>query len=576
MIHSRLTAIFFFFLLTFSVFGQKISKLQEQYNASLMLFKQKEYAQAKASLENLIKEDQNAIFSTYSLFFKGFSEYYLGETEVARATFVTLLENHADWNKLDEVYYQLAVMDFESGNLTAALEDLSQITNSSLELPAELLKRKHLTSLKTEELRALNKQFPDEPVTGKLLLHRLSRKPVEEVNPAFYDKLVAKFDTDNKYARSKLIKSTFKETYNIAVMLPFSLPDSNATYNYIQNQFVFDLYDGMRLGAEWLLKDSIQINLIPFDTERNEKKVAKLLKDPNFKNVDLIIGPLYRSTIEEVSKFSKANRIPMVNPVSNNPQILEKNEFAYLTSSSVSTQAKEAADYAFNTLDNTSAYIVYGRNDREKIMAQDYLVKFQRNGGIVKYFEPFEFSGNGFEILIEDLDTLTRDSAAHVFVAANEEITAINVMSALQNLQLSNTIFAPEEWLGFTRFTFEQLEKFHVHVTYPNYIDYENPEVKEIIDAYLDTTGRAPDLNSFKGFEAVYYFGKMLNRHGTAFYHYIKDTPPEKGRIFIGFDYTSGNDNQFVPIVKFEKGELIIMNSPWLTAETPAEEVTEK
>ena len=171
---------------------------------------------------------------------------------------------------------------------------------------------------------------------------------------------------------------------------------------------------------------------------------------------------------------------------------------------------------------------------------------------------------------------LQTDSTAHVFVSAIDEVTAINIKSALQNVQAFHPIFAPEEWLTFERITFEELQKFHVHMTAPNYIDYENPKVKEFIDSFLAETGRAPSLFTFKGFEAIYFFGKMLNRHGTEFQHYIHDMPQEKGVIFTGLDYSTGNDNQFVPIIRFEKGELVILNSPWLVAEEPAEEIPEK
>jgi hypothetical protein len=56
------------------------------------------------------------------------------------------------------------------------------------------------------------------------------------------------------------------------------------------------------------------------------------------------------------------------------------------------------------------------------------------------------------------------------------------------------------------------------------------------------------------------FFGKMLAEHGTFFHQALHQQPPQPGVIMAGYNYNGSNINQYVPLVKFEKANLVLVN----------------
>jgi hypothetical protein len=66
--------------------------------------------------------------------------------------------------------------------------------------------------------------------------------------------------------------------YSISVLFPFVVNTLDPTPNRKRNQFVLDLYEGMKLAADTLAKQGIKLSLRAYDTERNIEKLKKILE----------------------------------------------------------------------------------------------------------------------------------------------------------------------------------------------------------------------------------------------------------------------------------------------------------
>ena len=55
-------------------------------------------------------------------------------------------------------------------------------------------------------------------------------------------------------------------------------------------------------------------------------------------------------------------------------------------------------------------------------------------------------------------------------------------------------------------------------------------------------------------------FGNFLQQGGNYFQHEVRRNKYYPGAIFTGYSYAEGNDNSYVPIVKFEEGVLTQIN----------------
>src|SRR5690606_30410614 len=92
--------------------------------------------------------------------------------------------------------------------------------------------------------------------------------------------LIQEFKIDREKLAGPGIKSIKKAEYNVAVMFPFmtdKLPTDNSNR---PNQFLLDMYQGIRIAADSLNKTGEKIKLFAFDTEKDPEKFKALLKDP--------------------------------------------------------------------------------------------------------------------------------------------------------------------------------------------------------------------------------------------------------------------------------------------------------
>jgi LysM repeat protein len=104
-----------------------------------------------------------------------------------------------------------------------------------------------------------------------------------------------------------------KQNYRIAYLLPFS---SNERNDATVSKFI-EFYLGSLLAINNMKNGKINFEILTFDTEKSEAKIAEILRKKEFSNIDLIIGPAYGVQIPIVSDFAKRNKINTMIPFSN-------------------------------------------------------------------------------------------------------------------------------------------------------------------------------------------------------------------------------------------------------------------
>lgn len=557
-------------LFVFQAFTQsQLSQQIKQYEYGVSLYEQGKFAPALQIFDDLVPIADEGI-SPYIFYFQALSAHKEKKKDKALYALQNIIEKYPTWNKIDEARYLLSFILYENQDIEGTFKEINFIKNSSLQEDTNNLVRSIIKNFSVDQLTLYYEMYPENKVIGESLLKKLSNTPLAKLDTAFYDTLVSKFDKDNQYSRSQRIKQLYKDVYNFYVLFPFVL-DEFTPYDINRKSpkteellLAYDLYEGMRLGVRKLEEEGVKINLMAIDTKRDTLAMKNVLQDKGLQSADLLIGPLYRNMIQQTSKFSAQHLVPILNPISMSEEILTMNDLSYLLLPSYPSQGKGAADYALKNFGKTTsaAYILYDNRKEDKEMAQTYLAHFRDNGGKVEFFEGFDYTNKrSFDNLVTKLIKLQTDSTAHIFLSINDEIAAINVMSALQNLQLKNPVIVPESWIfSFNRMSFEEFEKYHIHFIAPSFIDYSDSKVQKFNQEYLKQTHSAPNKYAYLGFESVYCFGKMMKKYGKGFPYKIKTELPSKGMVLTGYDYRFGNDNSFVPIIRFEKGELKWLN----------------
>ncbi|MEH0158325.1 ABC transporter substrate-binding protein [Limibacter armeniacum] len=547
--------------------AQSAADIRKKYEYGKQLVDQKKYAQARIVLESINQDNPKNLLVEYCHYLYATACFNSNHEDEAINTLEHLVSEHGDWENINEVKVSLAGMLADKGDFLTAATIMASVPSKKLDDATKTSEKSIWAKLSYEDMQKLYSQFPKQERIGKGLLAKALHTPKDKRDEAQTTKLIAQYGGDQKEAYTKVMNAGIKDVYNIGVMMPFYEDKVDPTSLSIKNEFVYNIYQGIKLGQEQLTKEGIKIELFAYDTKRDSAVVEQLLASPVMANIDLIIGPLYGDMLPIVKRYADSTGTPMVNPISMHPRVLEDSEQSYLTAASYNTQGKQLARYLHSQQDTAKAYIIYGASTKEKALAEAYKDEFESLGGVVQVFQEYDYA-DGFTVAQESFTPLAMDTlgvaldstSAHVIISTTKEIPSMNVLSALQSLKALAPVYVPDDWLTFEQLGFSQLEGGHVTIIAPEYVNPDTNNVRMIDKEYQQRFNNIASDFTYKGFETIYFFGKVMHLHGKYFQNKLHETGFQNGFIYPGHDYTNANDNQYVPLIKFQQGKLVLIN----------------
>ncbi|MEO1256294.1 MAG: hypothetical protein AAFY41_15605, partial [Bacteroidota bacterium] len=308
---------------------------QSAYLEAKRLYAEGNYKDAQGSFK-LLSSDPT--FGSYATFYFALTAYHQGRLREASDAWKQIRVKEPQWDQLGEVNFWITKTAFE-------LNDYEEVATYASHLP-EALAQQLAESMKGDlDQEALEKSYqsqPDNRLLASLYFQSLMSEPYETRDHGKLLSLSDQFDfeMDAIVADLPFIK---KDKYSIALVLPFMFDSLQNPQSVIRNRIIYDLYQGMTMARDSLVKQGVTLVLYPFDTKKDKLRASQLVARRQLKEADLIIGPLYAGPNEQIMKFSSQYEIPLVNPLSSNIETIDGNGFAYLFKPSYETQGRQAA-----------------------------------------------------------------------------------------------------------------------------------------------------------------------------------------------------------------------------------------
>jgi hypothetical protein len=335
-----------------------------------------------------------------------------------------------------------------------------------------------------------------------------------------------------------------------------------------RNQVLLDFYEGMKMAADTLAKQKIDISLRAYDTERNIDKIKKILETEELKNTDLIVGPFFTEENKVVQDFSNINKINIIHPFSNSTEITGTNPYSYLFQPSAETLGRKAADYIAAHDRKKLAMVFYGNGKKDSVMAANFTQQATEKGLRVLSSEkvnsrdtkkiteilatPTEFD----EFKYPSEFTLKKDSLSSIFVASDDPLIYTKVVGAAETRNDSVLLIGSENWLDDNAIDLDKYESMGIVLAAPNYVSTGNLHDKVFERKFLRKHGRSASPVARMGYEFMMFVGNQLKTNGVYFQDGLNQAGVLPGYIGQGFDYRNSRDNQLVPYIGFRKGQL--------------------
>lgn len=607
------------FTLSFWFCGAMAQSDQSEYLEAKRLFGEKRYTSAKGAF-GALKDSE--VFGAYAQFYYGLCAYHQGDFQQAETSWEQLLQKHPKWEQKMEVVFWLAYGNMGNGEYLRGLRFASLLSEEFMDAEREkALVQQFLSPLAFEELKALHDQFPKSRPLAELVAVRMAGLPFEERDMAYIQYLATRWNFELNDLLMSDLPLVKKDTYNIAVLLPFLFESLDDTRVISQNRLVMDMYQGMTLAEEELAANGFPVSLYPYDTKRKKQVTSSILENESLKAADLIIGPLYSGPNEVVNIFSDTNKINTINPLSSNGEVIGDNPFSFLFKPSYQTLGRKLAEFAATeNEDNKNVMIFYEGSARDSTLAGEYRKTIEEKGFKVLFFREItkensrglldtlvakytdyltkseadsvsELPGrfvkdrrirqdelekkwandeydlpvshdddNNPIVYYQELFTIKPDSIGHILAATRSNLFANNLISAVETRGDSIKLYGYGDWLDFTMLSFQQLDRLKVAMGHPDYVDDERYGHEQLREKFIKKFKTNPSLNHFRGYELVWYTGQMLHTYGKYFQKGLSEGRFNAGRVFEGFKYGVHNDNQIVPVVRFNNAKLEVVN----------------
>jgi len=559
----------------------KLSLIFEQYEHAKQMYQSGHYSEAKLLFSALKSKEEVLSLMPYFCFYYALSCHYNQEEALAKQSFFDLLSRFPCWNKCDEVRYWSAQFKFKDQQPVEALTLIASIKDKGLVQPVLSMKKYFLKKIENIQiLEELLDKFPTDSVIKKILSKKAVYSAYLTQDDGLIDRLKANYNCFiHVYDPLARLTSTQKEVYSVAILLPFFMDELD--YEDCKDQFVIELYQGIKLALEVLKKQGIAIRLFTFDTKKDPVVTAALLAQKEMKHMDLIIGPLYPDTIPLVAEFSKRYKINFVNPISTNSAIIKGNPFAFLFQPMLETYAQKAAELTLrhiheHSLEDPVVAVFYGDTKEEISQAERYKEIMEQSLGkpldiFVKLssrveIEEFFSNLNQIESQEKKLETTEEEvqlpgidlkRITHIYLPTQNDLLIATVVGFPFKFGISPQIIGHEQWIRKDLLTLYHLQKLPLLLLAPNYIDFNKPGLLEFRENFFKQTASLPTMQSYIGYEMMLFFGQMLGRYGN-YFQKSWENMHYSGAIFQGVYYGKSHSNQHILVLKFVKDKFLI------------------
>jgi hypothetical protein len=371
-----------------------------------------------------------------------------------------------------------------------------------------------------------------------------------------------------------------KRIIRIAVMVPLyleGLTDSIAVDKVLRGNasgfksFKFvNFIEGAQLAVDSLRRQGVNIELKIYDVDKNLKKTTKVLQDPQLKDMDLIIGPFYSQSFNQVALFAGNFGIPIVNPLTYRKSVLQdyktvikvkpdeetqlglisnlisqryQNSKLFLISQNSYRDAEKVieventlmqiplADIAYSNSELFNYSVLVAMRDEEwvdgnwmpdviiegKRLEPSYLKEYINDSTVFdNSLVRINYMSDGFDKFMNNASALRPNT---VVLYGRDKAFVMDVMNRLNEFRDSlniNVIVLPL-WEKFENIDLVQTNNLNTIVPESEYIDYDREDVQDFIHLFRQNYSTDPGEYGFAAYDITWFFVNAIRYFGDGF-----------------------------------------------------------
>ena len=296
------------------------------------------------------------------------------------------------------------------------------------------------------------------------------------------------------------------DALSVVLMLPFGYNSNDTQYR----SMALDFLTGAKLAIERNARNGQKLDIKVVDSG-NEASFKSSLTQINPNNTDLIIGPFFKSNVIDVLDFTKANKIPVVAPFANSPE-LQSHSNLIIIETEDKVYADKIVDEVKSVYSDQKIYILGNSKDENVTYLKNNLEKGIKNPKVTVVSSASEIKA--------DVNMMTGQSAPVIAILASNND---DVGEAFANRMITLGKETPD-MKAFSMFYAPAFERKQDDLGVANLVYLMDRKInpdgsfeKEILAAYKAKYCKTPGKYAIIGFDVVNDMLTRENKKGEIF-----------------------------------------------------------
>ena len=280
--------------------------------------------------------------------------------------------------------------------------------------------------------------------------------------------------------------------------------NSQQDIDEIFGRSLIHFWEGAQIAIAELGDEGHDFHVIVRDVT-DAAKLERILDEPDMKNVNLIIAPLYGKLFPTVAEFGHKHKIPVVNPFTSRHDVIEGNPYVYKASPALASRAAYVCNHHPNANIILWADTAKGAPDAEAY--NDYFKEHHIPFHIVadSNFFGSELSHTKENVVIACFNNATTFTKGMTRILENNKLPKF-------------TWIIPEEWLLMEDFNIDNMNGLNVNY-FANYFADDDEEHTQVFNyKYGERFHCIPSVRNYayQGYDiAKFFISMILNDYRT-------------------------------------------------------------
>ena len=327
-----------------------------------------------------------------------------------------------------------------------------------------------------------------------------------------------------------------REISDVSLLIPFETYSNPDTLLSRAEEKFAHFYGGVLIAINELEEADRSLRINVFDTKRNLSKISEILRDPDIRRSDVVIGPYDIDNLKRVAEWGKANNIPILSPWRSSSNIASENLYYYQLRPLIQQYFEAILRDALNKYETDDIYIITrpGKEDRSKIKVLREIHERINPKPISTPISEYQINVDSLqdsEYMVFESLFVKKDKAALIIpnYSSKDSRFVYSVIRKL-NAEIQDqeiTIYGMPTLVNVDRLDLEFFRSLNLKTVDFKFTDKENPGIKKFTSSYFEKYGQLPTEDSYHGYDTMILISNKseAQKYGGSYNEISHDLP---------------------------------------------------